>query len=511
MVIIRRYRSVDSPAVVSARPQGAVVNLDNAAGGVSNTPPQNATGVDQGGAVARLWAARVDALTVAFRVVTTDERLSELEAARQLAKESPGGQVAFCVGVGRCSHPLWLSLDRWTFAVDKRAPSNGYAVRLSNADATVLVMGRHLEDQHGAPVGPDWNVEVTLRASYLATHTMGEAVELARELARRASGGDGWLYSERVRRVDLAADADPGLRSFSVDDRGAFVGRPKRATDYVPGEDATQTWTVGGVESRTHWAKTRDTQITGFSFAMGAPLSARLYDKLEELKRYPAEHEKHHVERAQWTASGWSGEPVWRLEFQFRREALEGVIWHDGERSRTGVHTLDDLLHTLDALWRYATTSWLRCVERDSATRAHRATLDARWLAYQAAKFGGKPIMVKRTKLKKGGADAAQTRGCILSTLASEGRLPTLAPHDAASVQDDARRAVEADLLALRETLLERLQTDDEARAYLAQRDALEARFSHCTGAIRPPEPEPTTALERGRARGRAGSQRLPS
>lgn len=454
--------------------------LAMSSGGVSNTPLPNATDELLGQAEARLLSARVDALTVAFRVVVSPETLNVYESHRQRARDLPGQRVAFCLDRRRSTQaPIWSSeVERWTFAVDHRRPSNGYAVRLVNSSATVLVMSGDEHDDEGRSVGPKWCVEVSLRAAFLATHTLAEATWFARELARRAAcagdDGDGWIYAERLRRVDLAADADPG-EAFQADDRGSFVGRPRKVTDYLPEQDD-----LASSATRTHWTKGVDARVTGFSFAMGSPLSARLYDKCAELDRYEEGNEKRAIEHASWARAGWCGSSVWRLEFQFRREALEQAVWLDGIKPRRGVHTLDDLAKTLDGLWQYSTHHWLRCVERDSATRRHRATTQQRWKAYQMAKFTDKnTIRLKRERLKRGGVELAQSRGCVLSTLASSGGLPRVAEGgDAASILDEARRACVADAMAFAEELSASIKNDADAAAYLEQRRALEARFS---------------------------------
>lgn len=52
-----------------------------------------------------------------------------------------------------------------------------------------------------------------------------------------------------------------------------------------------------------------------------------------------------------WAVVGWnSGEPIWRVEFQFRREVL----------AQHGLVSLDSVLANLNGLWSYASTEWLR-------------------------------------------------------------------------------------------------------------------------------------------------------
>ena len=86
--------------------------------------------------------------------------------------------------------------------------------------------------------------------------------------------------------------------------------------------------------------------VTGYSISPKANLSARLYDKIEELKVSGKEYLTHY-----WKTKGWvPPQTVLRLEFQLRRSIL-------GEH---GIQTLSDLLSKRGALWRYCTTQWLR-------------------------------------------------------------------------------------------------------------------------------------------------------
>lgn len=86
--------------------------------------------------------------------------------------------------------------------------------------------------------------------------------------------------------------------------------------------------------------------FTGFSFGLGGDISARLYNKTEEIKKSKKDYLK-----GVWGKSGWDeSNDVWRLEFQFKRKVL----------SEHQVMTVDDLLSRLGSLWVYATTHWLK-------------------------------------------------------------------------------------------------------------------------------------------------------
>ncbi|HVT35758.1 MAG TPA: hypothetical protein VHE37_09240 [Nevskiaceae bacterium] len=117
---------------------------------------------------------------------------------------------------------------------------------------------------------------------------------------------------------------------------------------------------------RHHWikrAKNRaayemDDQATGWVFGQGGDISCRLYNKTEEIKK-----SKKIYLPLLWAEAGWqTGETVWRLEFEFNREALQQLC----------VLTVLELLDKAPALWRYATTDWLRLAipNPDDQTRA---------------------------------------------------------------------------------------------------------------------------------------------
>lgn len=358
----------------------------------NTTPPSPNEG--RGGA-GRLLACRVDWLTVAYRVELDALLYERLEAVRQAAAVAPSGKAQF---------EVWGT----PFAVHRKLVREG-EIMLSNADADILVSKRRRKDEAGRDAGPEWNVEITFRAVYLATHTHFEIGNYARSLAAYFGEKPSDVLGERVRRVDWAADAELET-DFATSDRPGFVARAKRVADYMrapekEGADAhaiNTYWRTGG----------GDESLTGFTFAPGAELQARLYDKSKELELYEPEHEKRVVEHALWQQGGWQGGRVWRLEFQLRRKPLEEFK----------VKTLDDLWPKLNIIWKYCSEAWLRKIVVDSSTRRERAQLDARWLVYQAARFGaGEVRIVRRERAKRGGPDRAQMVGTLQAYLASLG------------------------------------------------------------------------------------------
>jgi hypothetical protein len=86
--------------------------------------------------------------------------------------------------------------------------------------------------------------------------------------------------------------------------------------------------------------------FTGWVIGKGSIISARLYHKLVQATKIKATYLFD-----LWRTAGWDGQtPVWRLEFQLRRELL----------TQHGLRTLPAVLDNLNGLWGYATAEWLR-------------------------------------------------------------------------------------------------------------------------------------------------------
>lgn len=86
--------------------------------------------------------------------------------------------------------------------------------------------------------------------------------------------------------------------------------------------------------------------FTGWVVGRGGVISARMYYKQLQAAKIGADYLQ-----SLWDQAGlMAGEQVWRLEFQLRREIL---VQH-------GLTKLDAVLGSLNGLWSYATTEWLK-------------------------------------------------------------------------------------------------------------------------------------------------------
>ena len=89
-----------------------------------------------------------------------------------------------------------------------------------------------------------------------------------------------------------------------------------------------------------------DNHFTGWAVGLGGVMACRIYDKLFEIIK----SNKGYLIPL-WQAAGWqAGEPIWRLEFEFKREMLV----------QKDLSKLADVLANMNGLWSYATTEWLK-------------------------------------------------------------------------------------------------------------------------------------------------------
>lgn len=236
----------------------------------------------------------------------------------------------------------------------------------------------------------------------------------------------------------------------------AMVSRIDLAVDFVSGM-AMDSW------PRTAWV-TRATQIhsyakdqvfTGWTIGMGGVISARLYNKVEEIL-YSGKPWVMNL----WQLAGWHiGEPVWRLEFELKRDFLK-------ER---GLSSLEDVLEHLNSLWSYATTEWLRLTvpNEEDATRT-------RWPIH--------PLWVNLASVDWESTSSAKLERFSNARTPTEQRLASMVMGSLVSYMamhrlDDESEAFEGLLRALYENYsLVASKKGQSFEELLAQRIALKAR-----------------------------------
>ncbi|MDA8331887.1 MAG: hypothetical protein M0027_11945 [Candidatus Dormibacteraeota bacterium] len=180
----------------------------------------------------------------------------------------------------------------------------------------------NIEVAIGAP-SPFPPVFIQTHSAYLHSRGADQAVaEISRWLAANVMRDEPQLAASRV---DLYSD----LQGWSplIEDFDRFhCGGVRRRAYSMPAQDQ---------------AHLRGRRLSGFVFG-GGDLLARCYDKTLELR----------VRGSEWPKAIWKDwdrdQPVWRVEFQFRRRSLVSL----------GCPTPAEALAARQQLWRYA-TQWL--------------------------------------------------------------------------------------------------------------------------------------------------------
>lgn len=319
----------------------------------------------------------MDALRIAFAIELPSAVCDELRARQDRANACGTAEVTIGAFTGALSHAS--SVDRWI---------------IKNDDVTCEVNARAAEG---------WTLAIDVRAHFLATHALDEVIAFMQRIARCF----GCPTRSRVRRLDLAVDV-----------LGWKVRSQERTSFLLPrGQGGKARW------SSHH----KGDNMTGFVCCAGAPLLARIYNKVEELQSHRDER-KSAIEMARWRAAGWTdGEAVTRVEFQLRSETLEelAVCSCDLRTCACARGQLRDparLAAALDGVWQYLTTRWLRLTIPNSATRDHNRKTDPRWDLVQGVRFAHEIVPVRRVR-RRGGATVAQALGTTMSSLAANGRL----------------------------------------------------------------------------------------
>ncbi len=126
-------------------------------------------------------------------------------------------------------------------------------------------------------------------------------------------------------------------------------------------------------------------RLAGFMFGKEA-IVARIYDKSAEIRK----------QGVSWLPDLWGedfdpGSPVWRVEFQFRREALADFQ----------AKTVDDVLASVQDLWRHASVNWLSLRVPSGNQLRRRWPLDPAWAEVQAVRIAPTLTGVVRRRVEQ--------------------------------------------------------------------------------------------------------------
>ena len=195
---------------------------------------------------------------------------------------------------------------------------------------------------------------VKLSARYLSSVTPLEGLKAVIAILETIGDVD---QDPSVSRIDLFADfvSHVDMESWG---RESWVTRADAMGQYAEGQ-----------------------KFTGWCIGTGGPVMMRLYDKNLEIEKSGSQYV-----RTLWDAGGWKdGEPVWRLEFEFKKESL----------TKFGLDRFMSVMEQLNGLWTYAMDDWLRlCVPNPEDATRSRWPVHPVWAALSSLDFGS-PDMPK--------------------------------------------------------------------------------------------------------------------
>lgn len=174
------------------------------------------------------------------------------------------------------------------------------------------------------------------------------------------------VQSTKLSRVDPSLDADE--ISFKQKDAMGIVTRAKGKTQHFVDEIYTS--------GRT---------FSGFTVGRGNPILARIYNKTFEIN-----NSGKLWFRDIWRNNGWDeNKPVWRVEFQVRRQAL----------IEFGIPTFDLFADKQDELWAYLTQEWLS-LRKPCSDNISRWKLTTKWMKVQRAitNYSAEPLIRETIK-----------------------------------------------------------------------------------------------------------------
>jgi hypothetical protein len=309
----------------------------------------------------KVLSSGVDTLHLSARGTLDEAVMAEVEAARDQAKEE--------------GEPVRFEVPGGAFLV------RGHGARFYHH----LLNSSDLDLKLGA--GENFPTAVAeLRSSFL--HAIGPVAAVERVMGVLSAFHQS---SPRlsVSRVDMYADVQ-GV-SLEVNDLRRFVSRARDRGLYSPEGEV--------------WARGRRT--TGFRFGRGGVVG-RIYDKSIEVE----------VSGKGWMWEVWGEDadhdlPVWRVEFECKREFLRSYE----------LNGVDESLAALQDLWRYLTDDWLSLRAQTKDRRERRWPVDPVWERIQRIEIA--PGLCGLVRRRMAELDEERTlslmQGCLTSLAALYG------------------------------------------------------------------------------------------
>lgn len=366
-------RTAFQPADRDSWTSAAAPASESGSEGISGAPPGN-TAPDNSNFIYQPLRWGIDSLYLSYPGSLSESRLDQLRSLKTQAQGLPHEAAKAQLQLG--SHVFEVK-DKSSGLFAFTLVDDAFMIRLASGKSKKLPMAY---------------VQVSSR---VLSHKSPAEVETELRALLRSLGD---VQAPKVSRVDLYLDfaSDIDMEGWR---RNAWVTHAQAVHQYA--EDKTFTgWTIGA----------------------GGVLMARLYHKLLECKKSGKEYLQ-----GLWREAGWDGVlPVWRLEFEFKRDVLVQL-------------KLDGLPHVLEnlaGLWSYATTDWLRLclVNRDDKTRS-RWPVHPLWLALSSVDWGtpGGPLLRSYQPVRAPSMAWLGSRG--LSVMASIGAVAGVTDFDQAAAE----------------------------------------------------------------------------
>lgn len=297
--------------------------------------PAGPTSASSSGAAPRELLSGIDSLDLTSVSEVPPLVLDQLERLKAKAQASPREVIPFAVA-GETFRVSPRGFDSWTpFKLDHARGSLGVGATPHRPTVRVTLASKsmHLDGAAEALRWAQEHVEALLNArTVLAPSRLDQHVDLADMVITRQ---DGEAFCCRASAVDDRWNLDTG-------------------------------------------------QLETMYLGKGSPVLLRIYDKLLEI-RNGATDNGYLLDL--YEQSGWTGEPVTRVESQVRGEILK----------QFGMRHAEDVLRLHGEVYLYVVGKWARLVDITSASRKERARTDARWLAVQAAGVGTGAVAGRRT------------------------------------------------------------------------------------------------------------------
>jgi len=290
----------------------------------SNTAPYNCNWTDD-----YVFLRRgVDTLQLSYRGEMTDEWITRLTELKRLAQSPNRAEKTYAQAniAGRAFSVLPKGGNRFDFVL----MDSWFHISLTDGKGSMPLAFVQIKSEPLTMLG--------------AEHVEAQLLAVLSKLALL----DG---TPTISRIDLSGDFATHFNMESIDRR-----------DWV-------------TRAKSIWQHVEDNQFTGWSIGIKGKVSCRLYDKTVEIRV-----RKKEFFQPVWIDCGWDAEtPVWRLEFEVRREVLRQL----------GIAEFADIEKVCSGLWPYLTREWLRLtIPSDSDTTRSRWPTHPIWERLTSTDWG---------------------------------------------------------------------------------------------------------------------------